>query len=547
MTRIGLTALPLLLLAAAVLVFLGGCDDPTAPCEPEVPAGRILGYVRTGGLPMEAVISAERIIVGTEATYEAEPDDTGFYILDLPAGIYTVSLNIGGYRYYDYAIPDLGYGQVPPDTVRIDHDHSPFVIDFDLGGLTMQVDLSDRLDGERGEVVIHRRDDSDPGWRSYVNIESKEIVDGHFEIQIPGILPGDYQVEIILGRRQYMCYCPYDGEHIWMPGTNDPAESPWYEIAADSVVDLTCELAADPARIEGRVIGAWQDMGLRDGPEISLSTPDSLRVMGLRRILEDDGSFSIDLHLPGPVKLQVSQNGVGQWVGGPGFDEATVFDLQSGQTISDIEFVQSGLRLDIGASSMPSTYTEFHFYDPLDLSLVSVADIEFFGGEYISIPNLWPGDYLMYVTPAEWQVLEAWWIPQWFDRADAPEQAQIISIESEEITTLELVLEQGGTIGGTFERTTDPEQSFYVVVTPADENLCVRYDYVFASNSDYSISGLVDGDYKVGAYPIGQGWSRYDPLPEGTIWYPGTLDRESASVVEILDGGTVAGVDFVIP
>ena len=81
MKRIGFWAIFLLLSVAAAQVFLGGCDDPTAPCEPEVPAGRILGHVRTGWLPMEAVISAERVFEGAEATFETEPDDTVFFIV----------------------------------------------------------------------------------------------------------------------------------------------------------------------------------------------------------------------------------------------------------------------------------------------------------------------------------------------------------------------------------------------------------------------------------------------------------------------------------
>ena len=65
------------------------------------------------------------------------------------------------------------------------------------------------------------------------------------------------------------------------------------------------------------------------------------------RIVNDDGSFGVDIHLPGPVKLLVTQAGVEQWIGGPTFEEATTFELEAGETISGVELVQCGLRLSV--------------------------------------------------------------------------------------------------------------------------------------------------------------------------------------------------------
>ena len=56
--------------------------------------------------------------------------------------------------------------------------------------------------------------------------------------------------------------------------------------------------------------------------------------------------------------------------------------------------------------------------------------------------------------------------------------------------------------------------------------------------------GLPDGDFKVGAWPVGEGRDWLDPPPADTVWYPGTEDWDSASVVEIRDASVVT--DLVI-
>ncbi len=538
-----------LLLVMTLIAIISGCENTADPFHPVVPAGSIQGQVNTGGLPVEAVIVAKRIMEDVRSTsaFETSPAEDGHYSVDVPAGRYIISVQINRGQYYFYTASGLSYGQLPADTLMVDAYVSPVEIDFDLGGMALTVDLSDQLDGETGTAILHLRDAVDTGYgQSYVDYGSTEIEDGHLDIQIPGILPGEYQVEIVLGSRIYKCgnHPPYDGEHFWMPDTRDQSNSPWYEILADSVLTLSSEVATEPARIEGRITGAWQEMGLASGPDLSIFSPDSAKVIGGRRV-EDDGSFAIDLYIPGPVKLQVTQNGIRQWIGGPTFDQATVYTLQAGQTISDIELVQSGIHFFVDAPILPVREADFYFYDPTDLTLIATARTSISLKSHIGFPNLWPGDYLIYITPLEYRLGSSSWKPQWFDRATEAEQAQMISIASVgEIVPVDLTLELGGVISGIVEQGDEPAQQYYVLITPADETNCWAYDITYLPSREFTFHGLPDGDYKVGALSYGQGWN-YTSVPEtGVVWYPATSDWDSAGILEIRDATEFTNVDI---
>jgi len=528
-----------LLLEMVLLLVCVGCDDPVDLCDPGVSAGQIQGRVLTGGLPIEAEIVARRVTEdrGVESFFIAEPDDGGYYSLDLPSGRYLVKLKIDWRgAAYDYTASGLGYGNVSPDTVVIDGPGSPMKINFDLGGLTLRLGLSENLNGVFGEVVLHRREE--PGqtwWPTYLDGGRAEIADGRLEMDIGGIVPGDYQIQVQLGT----------GEIFWFPGTHNQAESPWYGVAVDSVVSVATDLAAIPARIEGRIAGAWMEMGLSHRPVVSLVNLDSIPV-SVPRNTGNDGSFAFDIFLPGPVKVQVTQGSISQWIGGPGFDEATVYELQAGTTISNVDLLQSGIHFFVKTSGEFPGSAIFRIYDPVSLNLLADPVSMSVGSAHAAIPNLWPGNFLVHVSSDEWMVGRAIWKPQWFDRAPEAGQAQTISITTAgEVVGLDLVLELGGVISGRVERENGSTVIPEIVITPADEFTAWGSNYFFVLTGEYEFRGLPDGNFKVGFRPGGLDWN--DPLPQGIIWYPGTLDWTDAGVVEIRDASVVTGIDFLVP
>jgi len=528
-----------LLPGLTILLVSVGCDDPVNLCEPQVSAGHIQGRVRAGGLPVNAEIEARRIVEVDEGrtTFTTETDEDGFYDLALTPGRYTVRLYLDRRQAaYDYTASGLGCGNISPDTVLVDGSNSQDRIDFDLGGMTLRLDLSDNLDGERGKVVLHLREETEAGgYWTYLSGGRTEFAAGRLEMDLAGIFPGEYKVEIRLD----------SGETFWMPGTHDPDEAPWYEVAADSLVTLESDIASTPARFEGRISGAWVEMGLNTSPDISLVNLDSIPVIKPFRT-GDDGSFAIDVYLPGSVKVEVTQWGISQWVGGPDFDEATVYDLQAGQTITGVDLIQSGIHFFIEPYEENPGSAEIKLYDPVSLEPLSGSSSLSIASRHVAIPNLWPGEFLILVTPTPWMMGNAKWRPQWFDRESVANQARTITITTAgEVVGLDLILETGGVISGMVENEDGSMPFYQIVITPADEFSPWARRQILGLTGEYSMVGLPDGDFKVGILPP---FYHEGDIPDtGVTWYPGTSDWETAGVVEIRDASVVTGVDFFIP
>lgn len=528
---------------ALVLIVTGCSEDADAPCRPEVPSGRIEGTVRLGSRPISGVVRATRIPVGgqNEAVMDAEPDpSTGVYALNVPAGRYVIDWN----RKYEYSASGLRYGDLPPDTVWVDDPARPLIVDFNLATLRAHLTLSSRLDGEYVYLYLYLKGARPPEpWHTYVRGGSAEIEEGTADITIPGVLPGAYKVELVIGKRIYMCYCPYDGEHLWVPGVQDSSQSPWVEVGVDQAVDVSAEIDSEPARIEGQVLGAWLQIGSFQAPTIALIEPDSTVVMGGREI-EDDGSFGVDIYLPRPVKVLVEQEGIEQWIGGSTFAEAQTFDLERGHTVSGIQFTQSGLRLDLTDESVLPMDIRVRLFDADDGRTVAEwTPMIMPPGGVLRICNLRPGRYLMHLKPD--YSFTGGWLPQWYDRADTPEAAQIIVIEGEgSVVQLPVVLERGGLVRGHVLDRDGSSSDFYIFVTRAGDQ--AAWGTAFASDPtlEFEIQGLPDGDWKVGAWRQPAVHQYPDEPPAATIWYPGTTDWETAGSISISQSSDVTGIEI---
>jgi hypothetical protein len=520
-------------------------------CLPEVPVGRIEGRVVTGDVVFEGEIVATRFEEdGHRGTrFRAETDTTGRYALDLPAGRYTVQLRLGSGSYwtvYDYTSSGPGYGQVRPDTLAVDGSHSPSAIDFNFGALTLDLKLSSRLDGESGKVVLHPKNlDAGAGGRSAVWAGVADITAGRLQVVIPGVLPDDYQVEIVLGERDYMCYCPYGGEHFWMPGIRDRAASPWYSIGEGSAVHLTASVATEPARLEGRISGAWLDMGFRPEPEIALFSPDSVVIMPPRRVA-GDGSFAVDVHLPGPVKMMVLHSGLEHWVGGPGFGEAAVYDLTLGQTIAGVEVVQCGIHFLLDGDFGLSWNTEFQIYDAEGQHRLAVMRYDGGSNYHLGVPNLWPGEFLVFLTPGSDNRGNVSWRPQWWDRAASVDQARRIRLDAAgDIVALDLRLETGGTVSGSVDVAGAEDWRYYIYAVPTNDPAVDRTFRRSNHNGVYQIQGLPDGGFKIGILPVSEPFA--GPATPGMVWYPGTGDWYQAAVLTVEEAGAIIDIDFQVP
>jgi hypothetical protein len=540
--------LGILLLA---LIAASACtDEKAAPCRPEVAGGRIRGTVRLGHQPIAGLVRATRIPAKgqNEAVIDISPDSaTGGYEMDVPAGRYVVAYarqNWGG-QYYEFSAAGMRYGDLPPDTLVVNDPLHPLIVDFNLATIRVHLDLVTELDGEYAYVVIHPKGRTSPStYRTFVNSGNSRIVNGEADIEIWGILPGESKVEIDLARRDYMCYCPWDGEHFWIPGTRDSTQTPWIPIGVGQAVDVSGAIQPDPARIEGEIVGAWLRAGSVSAPTVTLLGADSTLVMGEHAVGEG-GAFGLNVYLPEPVKILVRQEGISQWIGGASFRTAPAFPLTRGQTTSGARLVGCGLQLDATNSAVAfgSSDVRVRLFDAESLApIASWSPQTIPPGAILRICNLRPGAYRVQLDVA--YRFDNDWLPQWYDRAHRPEDAQIIRIAQEgDLVTLPIVLERGGRIAGVVHDTPESSSEFYVYVTRSDDPMIWSRGWAWPEH-EFSFTGLPDGDWKVGVRRMSEPLEVPDVPPSGTVWFPSTTDWATAGVIEIRDGAEVTGLEI---
>jgi hypothetical protein len=535
-----------LVLTTIIAALVTGCNEAPLQSGP-FPQGRIEGTVRTGIEPVEAKVRATLVAArGDAAQFDVQVANNGTYVLDVPAGQYTVGVIVrGGYQVdYDYSTTGLRAGEAPPDTMLVDPVHSPVQVDFDLASMQIRLDLAPELNSEYAYVVLHRPGPQQRTLRPFVFQYGAEIRNGIADILAQGILPGTYKLEAIVGRRIYLCDCPYDGEHFWLPSVPDSSTALGVEVAPDQVVAVEGGVGPAPARLQGRISGAWQELGV-EAPSLSLLALDSTVVRGERRI-GNDGNFDERLYVPRPIKLAVLHQGIVSWIGGTSFETATVYDPQPGQTVSNIALVESGAMVEVNGEGDNFGFTKLQFYDAATMRLAAEWNsLSSSSLRRIPVPNLRPGNYRVFVD----FYLRGYsqWAPQWYDRVDDPRDARVVTINNDgEVVRIPLVMQDGATISGTISRPGRETEEMLIYVTKAGDPTGWGSRYVTDEGS-FVFQGLPNGNWKVGV--SSQGRRNPDnptPAPD-TVWYPGTSSWHAARTITVRNFQNVTGISITLP
>lgn len=531
----------------AVILLLLSCTDNTDKCpsRPECAAGALEGYLLGGDGVIEGTVRARAVsdtagLVGSIAT---DVDSTGWYHLDLPGGSYVLLVEpaVEGHLRCFYSSTGLVALSRDADTLQVIEGSEPLRVDFLLGGLRVRLGLPEGLEGRRVYLSIAQEDSTlSGGWREVARNVPATVEQGIAEFVCPALPPGIYAMH--LDAR--------NSEEIWLPSARTPHEADTVTVVAGKMAAYELSLATSGARMTGEIVGSWQEMGL-EHPQVFLVDADSTIVAKTQT--DCFGNFIFDLLVPTRARvLAVIRCWFTRWIGGESFEEAEEFDLQLGEEISGIRLVESGLLLEAPADGILDMWrmqAEVVHADDLTPVWQFSACFLLSQTNLVPIPNLTPGDYIIRLSPIEF--FSSRWLSQWYDRAESPEQATIISIlQAGEVVPITLHMESGGTIQGTVTRSCGDEPEFtWICATTADSEEHLGATMLTSprdvqSEAAFTLRGLPNGDYKIGCWVCGL----YDPdcPPASVTWYPGTPNWSAATVVAIRDHEDVSGIDFEI-
>ncbi len=492
-----------LAVAAGLAVLLAACDEGTY-C-PGYAVGAVEGYVTSVGEGFAVKVEAEA--VGGEfdgrRIMTTESDSTGWYRMDLPSGFYRIRTDLD-----DGYLPDSD----PRDTVTVETGIRR--IDLQRGRAVMTAVMPAFYEGKSFGVTF---DGIEPGYA----IESEVVIDGRLSYTAPLLMPGSYRIRLH--------NWSLDVE-IWMPGVSVMSDGDIIEVTTESVVEYGIDFTESFASISGAVTGSWLETNL-SRPKVHIHAMD-YRELGNARC-DEDGLYMCPLFMPQPVRLRVRLDGRDNWIGGESFETATVFDVQPGDSLTDVDLVESGIHVQV----LESGGLEF------DTAIIELYDQDLDQVHWVPastdsrlICNLDPGRYYLYLNGS---CTDQAWAAHWYGGTSDPATATPIDLASGVLDSLELDLAPGARIFGTV---TDAEGAPVPLIDAglylgADMPLCTGYaQFRYFETGAFEFTGLGEGEYYAGLIHRGVIW-----------WYPGTATFAAAWPVFVEDGAATEIVDWRLP
>ncbi|MFC1572514.1 carboxypeptidase-like regulatory domain-containing protein [Candidatus Eisenbacteria bacterium] len=502
-------------------ILLQGCNDDDPGCPVScLDDKKIQGSVIGGSGPLERVQLRADLVRG-DGEYSADltcwTSADGTYELPVVSGEYTLTMRSPTRRSICYSALGLTCDRRQADTLALGNDQCTFSADFHLGAFHLILTLPSVLSSEPMFLRAERL--TELGEQSYV---ASYPGDSTRQIIMEGLIPGSYLVYLDFNRISEM---PDVVDYrVVICSELDPAV-----IVPHETFTKTVELAA-PESISGSVAGDWAlfDLGL---PRVDFHVSNELELATVE--VDPTGSFSIPIFAATEVRINVSLNNVGRWIGGDDFESATIFTLDAGQSVTLDPFPLGGLICRYSGDPDWSYRSRLSLFNESGLYVREPVDTQ---AQTIAFPNLPSGRY---TALAVWDGPTVW-RPQWFDRAVSPAAADSIPVaEDGSVTEVVFTLESGGQIVGNLRNHDGtPARGMRLLVEWVAADLGWGSVFRTDDNGDYDITGLPDGDIKLGASVRGEdGHYR-------TIWYPGVESKELAHPIPIEDAGTVPGVDW---
>jgi len=499
----------MLLLAALAAPFLLSCTEESVTECPTFNVGAVEGRVVAAGDGLSTRVRA-RALDGPNAwlaLWDTQSDSTGWYRLDLPSGLFRIELGQASeFRQSN--------SQDPRDTVSV----ASQVVRRDLVRARTEIrilmppeleDHSIRLGLEAGSWDDHS--------------DNRRVQSGELVFDFPPIQPNTYTLE--LGGSGL--------ENQFLPGTFRVHEADTFVIGPQAIQRLQFDFTDRYASISGQVTGGWQ-AAEQPTPFIIAFDLDGRQVYAGNCL--PDGSFTVDLLFPAPVRIKIrgSRGYLYQWVGGNTEETATVFLPDPGDRITGVDVVESGLLIGLNG---PATTGDYDF-----MVVVRDAEGEVHRTNYSSegpyyLGNLRPGRYFVQVSGiCERQS----WAAQWYGDSATLADAVPVDLGPGEYRYLEFDLEAGGRIAGQvlMPDLTAPEAVDVGVFDHQGDPFCENWrQFQRFEGGVFSFPGLPEGQYYLGV-------DRYFDTP---WWYPGTFGLTEAEPLSLAAHDSLGGVTWTLP
>jgi hypothetical protein len=211
---------------------LMGCEgDSVRPC-PNYQVGAIEGYVRGGGVPVQAKLRAIPEGQHDDRYFRTQTDSTGWYRMELPVGTYEllpIPLNIPGVQGDDYSGMDI-----------VEIDAARRRLDLDGGSLTIRVTVPPFLEGRKMPCRLE--------GPSSDRARDVTVAGSALEYGFPLVHTGSFRAWVGLGRKE-----------IWLPGTPDHGDAEYIDVGSDAPTVHEVDWSA-MAELVGSVHGSWESV-----------------------------------------------------------------------------------------------------------------------------------------------------------------------------------------------------------------------------------------------------------------------------------------------
>ncbi len=487
------TALPLLL----ALLVLSACMSDLPPSGPGSDIGVVEGRVRESGVGLPAQVEFACEDTPQYARLMVVADSTGWYRAELPTGLYQVRLyldHVAGGRYVD------------TDTIVVGRCVRRRDIERTRGRVT--VALPPEFEHQTVSLALVGRDCRSSAMAT--------VTDG----------VAAFDLRLLPCAKYVMRFSPpFRSEPFYLPST--------YVSAAADTLDAThgpashaFDLSASAARISGHVAAGQ----VRAGRLLYIEAVNALGRVVSYDWIEGEGNYDLWTFVPEPMRIDLRSGDVENWFGGGRWANATVFDLQPGQHVEDVDFNPGGISVRfVGPGDLVPAY------HGLVLRREDGSELDL-GRRYenpVVVPNLPPGSYRLYTAgTCDGDPWQSQWYPAVADSGDAVP----VVVEAGSMNSVDMRLAAGGSIAGTFAGE-NASHWFTHAVTLQDadgRDLCGGSVYMYYGA--FSFGGLPDG-----AYRLSLAWSG------GRYWYPGTFDQAQATPLVISGGNAITGLVWMNP